>query len=136
MEGRDISDQELPSYHIETTARRQLIISHIRVNEKPLSGSLFWEGSQKQRAKETTTRRSHDVFTPLHREVSAGKVTTGKALSRVSVRGGHNSHSLIVLIDAMSASERLGITPAILEITAEHQMTPTTDRRTDQLRSS
>jgi hypothetical protein len=39
-------------------------------------------------------------------------------------RGGHTSNNLIVLIDAISASEKLRIAPAILEAAAEHHMIP------------
>lgn len=40
------------------------------------------------------------------------------------VRGGHNSHSLIVLIDAISASQKLRLSPSLLEQMAEDLLIP------------
>jgi hypothetical protein len=54
--------------------------------------------------------------------VRPGRSQLGRIYHGSRVRGGHSSHSLIVLIDAISASEKLGIAPAILEIAAEHHM--------------
>jgi hypothetical protein len=40
------------------------------------------------------------------------------------VRGGHNSHSLIVLIDAISASQKLRLPPSLLGQMAEDRLIP------------
>jgi excisionase family DNA binding protein len=40
------------------------------------------------------------------------------------VRGGHNSNSLIVLIDAISASQKLRLPPSLLEQMAEDRLIP------------
>ncbi len=40
------------------------------------------------------------------------------------VRGGHNSHSLVVLIDAISASQKLRLPPSLLEQMAEDLLIP------------
>lgn len=53
-----------------------------------------------------------------------GRSQLGRIYHGSRIRGGHNSNSLIVLIDVISASEKLRIAPAILEIAAEHQMIP------------
>jgi hypothetical protein len=54
----------------------------------------------------------------------AGRSQLGRIYHGSRIRGGHNSNSLIVLIDAISASEKLRIAPVILEIAAEHQLIP------------
>jgi|GEM_PF-4009275 len=56
--------------------------------------------------------------------VRAGRSQLGRIYHGSRIRGGHNSNSLIVLIDVISASEKLRIAPAILEAAAEHHMIP------------
>jgi hypothetical protein len=51
-----------------------------------------------------------------------GRSQLGRIYHGSRARGGHNGNSLIVLIDAHSASEFLRIAPAILEIAAEQQL--------------
>jgi hypothetical protein len=54
----------------------------------------------------------------------AGRSQLGRIYHGSRVRGGHGSNNLIVLIDVISASEKLRIAPAILEAAAEHHMIP------------
>jgi hypothetical protein len=53
-----------------------------------------------------------------------GRSQLGRVYHGSRVRGGHNSNSLMVLIDAHYASELLRIAPAILEIAAEQRLIP------------
>jgi TfoX/Sxy family transcriptional regulator of competence genes len=53
-----------------------------------------------------------------------GRSALGRIYHGSRVRGGHSSNTLIVLIDAISASQKLRIAPAILEAAAEHRMIP------------
>jgi hypothetical protein len=53
-----------------------------------------------------------------------GRSQLGRAYHGSRVRGGHSSNTLVILIDAISASEKLRISPAILEAAAEHWMIP------------
>lgn len=53
-----------------------------------------------------------------------GRSQLGRIYHGSRVRGGHNPSCLIVLIDAISASEKLKIAPIILEIAAEHRLIP------------
>lgn len=53
-----------------------------------------------------------------------GRTQLGRIYHGSRTRAGHNSNSLIVLVDSHSASELLLIAPAILEIAAEQQLIP------------
>jgi hypothetical protein len=53
-----------------------------------------------------------------------GRSQLGRIYHGSRVRGGHNPSSLIVLIDAIFASQKLEIAPVILEAAAEHRMIP------------
>jgi len=65
----------------------------------------------------------------MHSHHCTGRTRPGRSqLGRIyhgsRVRGGHGSNTLVVLIDAISASQKLRIEPVILEAAAEHQMIP------------
>lgn len=53
-----------------------------------------------------------------------GRTQLGRIYHGSRIRGGHNSNTLIVLIDSKSASELLRVAPAILEVAAEQQLIP------------
>ena len=113
---------ELPH---ETTAQRQLIFAHIRVQvTAPVGQFVFGKFSQRQKAKEQLHK---GLMMYSHRctgRTRPGRSQLGRIYHGSRVRGGHNSNSLIVLIDAISASEKLWIAPVILEIAAEHHLIP------------
>jgi hypothetical protein len=68
------SNHELPSYHNETTARRQLIFAHICVQVTAPFGQFVFERSLNNLndTRQTANNKgSYDVFTALHRQGKA-----------------------------------------------------------------
>jgi hypothetical protein len=53
-----------------------------------------------------------------------GRSRLGRVYHGSRVRGGHNSNSLIVLIDAVFASEMLGVATTLLETAARRGLIP------------
>jgi hypothetical protein len=53
-----------------------------------------------------------------------GRSQLGRVYHGTRVRGGHNSNSLIILIDAISASQKLRLSPTSLELGARNGLIP------------
>jgi hypothetical protein len=64
----------------------------------------------------------------LHRHCTdrsrPGRSQLGRVYHGSRVRGGHNSNSLIILIDAISASQKLRLSPTSLELGARNGLIP------------
>jgi hypothetical protein len=75
-------------------------------------------------AKQLTTRGRTMYSHRCTGRARPGGSQLGRIYHGSRVRGGHSIDSLIILIDTVSASQKLRIAPVILEAAAEHQMIP------------
>jgi hypothetical protein len=90
----------------------------------PVGQFVFGKFSQKQKAKEQLHKGLMMYSHYCTGRARPGRSQLGRIYHGSRIREGHNSNNLIVLIDAISASEKLRIAPVILEAAAEHRMIP------------
>lgn len=99
------------------------IIAHCVCGTALMLGSLcFGKGSQRLELRERQTKERRMFHRHCTDRSRPGRSQLGRVYHGSRVRGGHNSSSLIVLIDAHFAGELLRIAPAILEIAAEQRL--------------